>query len=143
MTERQKARALRGVLLIVGVIFVFGVWLFMRIWPAGWQWQPNQHEYEQMFQGVYATLGIFLILAARAPHEHRSLILFTAWSSIVHAGIMTIQAIRDPAERGHLIGDIPALAIVGIVLLSLAPEAKEAPVPAHDTKETGLHLQRV
>jgi hypothetical protein len=143
MTERQKARALRAVLLVVGVIFVFGVWLFMRIWPAGWQWQPNQHEYEQMFQGVYATLGIFLILAARAPHEHRSLILFTAWSSIVHAGVMAIQAIRDTAERGHLIGDIPALAIVGIVLLLLAPKAIRPSVPAQGTKEMELNPQGV
>jgi hypothetical protein len=68
MTEPQRAQALRAVLVVVGVIFIFGVWLLMRIWPAGWQWQPNQHEYEQMFQGLYATLGIFLILASRAPH---------------------------------------------------------------------------
>jgi hypothetical protein len=123
MTDKQQAQVLRTVLPIVGVIFVFGVALLMRIWPAGWQWQPNQHEYEQMFQGVYATLGVFLILAAKAPHEHRSLILFAAWSSIVHAGIMGVQAIRDTAERGHLIGDVPALAIVGVVLLVLAPKA--------------------
>ena len=108
MTEVQKADILRKVLPAIGVIFIFGIWLFMRIWPTGWQWQPNQHEYEQMVQGVYATLGVFLILAARAPHEHRSLILFSAWSSIVHAGIMAVQALRDTAERGHLIGDVPS-----------------------------------
>jgi hypothetical protein len=61
-----------------------------------------------MLQGVYATLGIFLILAARAPHEHRSLILFTAWSSLVHAGIMAVQALRDTAERGHLTSELGA-----------------------------------
>lgn len=123
MTEQGKARVLRTVLLVVGVIFVFGLALLMRLWPAGWQWQPNQPEYEQMFVGVYATLGVFLILAARAPSEHRSLILFAAWSSIVHAGIMGVQAVLDSAERGHLIGDVPALAVVGVVLLVLAPKA--------------------
>ena len=122
MTEEQKAQVLRVTLLVVGVIFVFGVWTLMRIWPSGWQWQPNQSEYEQMFQGVYATLGIFLLMASRAPHEHRSLILFTAWSSLVHAGIMAVQAIADAAERGHLVGDVPALGLVGIVLLVLAPK---------------------
>jgi len=126
MTDQQKERLLQKVLPVVGVIFVFGVWLFMRIWPAGWQWQPNQPEYEQMFQGVYATLGIFLILAAREPRRHRSLILFTAWSSLVHAGIMAVQAIRDTAERGHLIGDVPALAVVGIVLLVLTPKGNNS-----------------
>jgi hypothetical protein len=122
MNEGHSSRALRSVLIAVGLVFIFGVALLMRIWPSGWQWQPNQHEYEQMFQGVYATLGVFLILAAREPHRHRSLILFTAWSSLVHAGIMGIQAILDTAERGHLVGDVPALAIVGIVLLILAPK---------------------
>ena len=125
MSEEAKARTLRVVLLAVGVIFIFGVWTLMRIWPSGWQWQPNQHEYEQMFQGVYATLGVFLILAAREPHEHRSLILFTAWSSLVHAAIMGVQAIQDVAERGHLVGDVPALAIVGITLLWLAPRTTD------------------
>jgi hypothetical protein len=122
MQKEQDSQALRVVLIAVGIIFIVGVWTLMRVWPAGWQWQPNQQEYEQMFQGVYATLGVFLILAAREPWKHRSLILFTAWSSLVHAGIMGIQALRDTAERGHLIGDVPALAIVGIVLLLLAPK---------------------
>ncbi|MDX1393575.1 MAG: DUF6632 domain-containing protein [Gemmatimonadota bacterium] len=123
MTEQQKAHALRRLLPVVGAIFVFGVAVLMRLWPSGWQWQPNQHEYEQMILGVYATLGIFLLLASRAPHLHRSLILFAGWSSLVHSGIMAVQAIRDPVERGHLVGDVPALAIVGVVLLLLAPRA--------------------
>jgi len=121
MTEEQKAQTLRVTLTVVGVLFIFAIWTFMQIWPSGWQWQPSQPEYEQMIMGVYATLGIFLILAARDPRRHRSLVLFAAWSSLVHAGIMAVQAIRDSAERGHLVGDVPALALIGIVLLLLAP----------------------
>lgn len=121
MSTERDSQALRIALIVVGLIFIFGVWLLMRVWPSGWQWQPSQPEYEQMIMGVYATLGVFLLLAAREPRKHRSLILFTAWSSLVHAGIMGVQAIRDTAERGHLIGDVPALAIVGIALLILAP----------------------
>lgn len=128
----DRTRALRIVLVVVGLIFIFGVWLLMRVWPSGWQWQPNQHEYEQMFQGLYATLGVFLLLAAREPWKHRSLILFTAWSSLVHAGIMAVQAIRDTAERGHLVGDVPALAIVGIALLILAPETANSTAQLDD-----------
>jgi len=127
MTEQQKTQILSKVLPVVGAVFIVGIALLMRIWPAGWQWTPNQGEYEQMIMGVYATLGIFLVLAGRAPSEHRSLILFTAWSSLVHAAIMAVQAIRDVSERGHLIGDVPALAVVGIVLLALAPKAIAAP----------------
>jgi Family of unknown function (DUF6632) len=118
----QSDKALRMFLLVFGLVFIFGVWPLMIFWSAGWQWQPNQPEYEQMILGVYATLGVFLVLASRDPGRHQSLILFTAWSSLVHAGIMAVQAIRDTTERGHLFGDVPVLAIVGIILLVLAPK---------------------
>jgi hypothetical protein len=62
-----------------------------------------------------------LLVASRSPAEHRSLIAFAAWSSLVHAGIMTVQALRNTAERRHLMGDVPALVIVGIALIALAP----------------------
>lgn len=119
----QAKQPLSAVLLVVGLVFIFGVWPLMVVWPAGWQWQPSQPEYEQMIVGVYATLGVFLVLASRKPSQHRSLILFTAWSSLVHAGIMAVQAARDSAEKGHFMGDVPILAIVGVVLLLLAPRS--------------------
>lgn len=124
---RSRERILRAVLVAVGLIFLFGVYpLMMYLWPSGWRWQPNQAEYEQMILGVYATLGIFLLMAARNPSEHRSLIAFTAWSSLVHGGIMTLQALRSPGEHGHLLGDVPALVIVGVVLIALAPAKQSA-----------------
>ena len=124
--QQQRDQYLRIVLVVVGIVFIFGVWPLMMLWPAGWQWQPNQAEYEQMVLGVYATLGVFLLLASRAPQQHRSLIQFAAWSSVVHAGIMAVQAFRDTAERGHLLGDVPVLAIVGIVLLLMLPKNQAA-----------------
>jgi hypothetical protein len=118
----NRERMLKVVLVLVGLIFLFGVYpLMMFLWSSGWRWQPNQPEYEQMILGVYATLGIFLLLAARNPSANRSLIAFTAWSSLVHAAIMTVQALRNAGERGHLLGDIPALVIVGVALIALAP----------------------
>ena len=65
-----------------------------------------------MICGIYAVLGAYLIAAARNPSENRSLISFTVWSSIVHAGIMAAQAVYDGHEIGHLIGDVPALPLV-------------------------------
>ena len=122
---------LKGVLVVVGLIFLFGVYpLMMYFWPSGWRWQPNQPEYEQMILGVYATLGIFLLLASRNPSANRSLIAFTAWSSLVHAAIMAVQAFRSPSEHGHLMGDIPALVIVGVALIVLAPAKQAAEVPS-------------
>ena len=74
-----------------------------------------------MIMGIYATLGVFLILAAKNPLAHASLIWFTVWSSIVHGGIMLIQAIVDVTDRLNLAGDIPALFLVAIVLGYLMP----------------------
>jgi len=122
-----RESVLKIILVLVGLIFLLGVYpLMMYLWPSGWRWQPNQPEYEQMILGVYATLGIFLLIASRNPSANRSLIAFTAWSSLVHAGIMAVQAFQHPSEHGHLMGDIPALVIVGVALLVLAPSAKAA-----------------
>jgi hypothetical protein len=113
---------LRIALIAVGLIFIVGVYpLMMALWPSGWRWNPNQPEYEQMILGVYATLGVFLLIASRDPLQHLSLIRFTIWSSLVHAGIMAVQAIQTPGERGHLLGDVPALVIVALVLAGLTP----------------------
>jgi len=122
-----QVRYLKYVLILVGLIFIFGVYpLMMSVWPSGWRWQPNQPEYEQMILVVYATLGVFLLIASRNPLQHRSLIWFTVWSSLAHAGIMTVQALNAPAEHGHLMGDIPALVIVALALAIFTPRGAAA-----------------
>ena len=121
----QSDSTLRLLLLVVGIVFIVGVLPLMMLWPSGWQWQPNQSEYEQMIIGVYAVMGIFMVIASKNPAAHRSFILFVAWSSIVHAAVMAYHAFIDTAERGHLLGDVPVLALVGIVFLLLVP--KETP----------------
>ena len=127
MNTDTRVRYLRIVMVLVGLIFIIGVYpLMMAWWPSGWRWQPNQPEYEQMILGVYATLGVFLLIASRNPLQHRSLIWFTVWSSLVHAGIMAVQAATTPMERGHLLGDIPALAIVAVALAILTPRGRIA-----------------
>ncbi len=116
--DRQKS--LRIALIGSGIGFML-VYPLMMLWPSGWAWQPSQHEYEQMLIGIYATLGIFLLRASRNPDAHLSLIWFTVWSSVVHGGIMAVQAIVDPMERGHLPGDVAALFLVAIILGYLTP----------------------
>jgi uncharacterized membrane protein (GlpM family) len=83
-----------------------------------------------MICGVYAVLGAYLIAAARNPSEHRSLISFTIWSSVVHAGIMAAQYIHDGHELGHLVGDVPALLLVAAVLWFLSSAKQQEAVRA-------------
>ena len=121
MSDASRQQYLRIALIVVGVIFTFGIYPVSLLWPSGWTWGQGHSHYLPMILGVYATLGIFLIMASREPERHVSLIWFTVWSSVVHAVIMAYQSIADGAERGHLAGDIPALLLVAVVLALLAP----------------------
>lgn len=122
MHDTSKLRLLKVALIIIGLFFIFGIYsMMMWVWPEGWGWTPRQPEYEQMIMGIYATLGVFLILAAKDPLANRSLIWFTIWSSIVHGAIMLVQAIVDESERANLLGDVPALFIVAALFWYLMP----------------------
>src|SRR5262245_52653621 len=105
----NRLLVLRIALIVIGLVLIFGVYTLIMVWPSGWAWGQGHSHYLTMILGVYATLGIFLLIASRNPHSHKSLIWFTVWSSVVHATIMGVQSLSDAAERGHLIGDVPAL----------------------------------
>ena len=125
-SDANRVRSLRVVLVVVGLIFIFGIYALGVVWPSGWAWGHGHSHYLMMILGVYATLGVFLLLASKNPAAHTSLIWFTVWSSLVHAVIMAFQALTDGAERGHLIGDVPALLVVAIVLAALTPRDRVA-----------------
>ena len=116
----NRRRLLQVALVVTGLAALL-LYPLMRLWPSGWAWSPSQHEYELMMVGIYATLGVFLLIAARHPEAHTSLIWFTVSSSVVHGGIMTVQALIDSTEHGHLVGDVPALFIIAAALAALAP----------------------
>lgn len=122
MDDSTKEKLLGKALIVFGIIF-FLIYPIGFVWPTGWIWHGGEGMYYlQMICGVYAVLGAFLIRAAKNPSEHRSLISFTIWSSVVHAAIMAAQAINDDMETGHLIGDVPALVLVAAVLWYLSPK---------------------
>jgi hypothetical protein len=115
-----RERALKVVLVVVGLIFcglVYPLMMFVRQEPA-----------LSMMLSLYVTLGIFLLLAARNPSAHRSLIAFTAWSSFVHAALMGAQAFLNFVARGELVG-VAVLVVIGFALIALAP-AKSAGRPS-------------
>ncbi len=112
----KPERALKFVLVFVGLLFsatVYPMIILLRQEPA-----------LAMMLSLYVTLGIFLLVAARDPSAHRSLIAFTAWSSFAHAAVMGFQTYRNMIQRGELIG-VAVLVVIGIALIALAP-AKQA-----------------
>ena len=118
-----RADLLKYALVVFGIIFLL-VYPLAIVWPSGWAWHegaPYTNDYFMMIVGVYATLGVFLILAARDPEANRSLIMFTIVSSLVHAAIMAYQSLQMPEHMGHLYGDVPGLIAVAVVLYVLRP----------------------
>ena len=128
MTRNGDERPLRVALIVIGIIAVIGVYPLTILWPSGWTWHTGQSDYLQMILGVYATLGIFLIRAAKNPLDNLSLIWFAVWSSVVHGLIMAAQALAQPEHRGHLLGDVPVLLVIAAVLgfLTLRAESGRA-----------------
>jgi hypothetical protein len=124
--DRERTKSLRIALGVVGLTFFIGIYPLVVVWPSGWSWHTGHSHYLQMILGIYATLGIFLLIASRNPLEHLSLIWFTVWSSVVHGGIMAAQSLASPEYRGHLLGDVPALLIVAAVLGVLTARVKAA-----------------
>jgi hypothetical protein len=113
-------RTLKVVLVVVGLLFVATVYpllLFVKQEPA-----------LAMMLSLYVTLGIFLLVAARDPSANRSLIAFTAWSSLAHAALMGMQALRHYVARTELLG-VALFAVIGVTLIVLAP-AKRSMQPA-------------
>ncbi len=121
MTVETKVKALKIALTAVGLIYIFGIYAMMKFMPDSWTWDPRQPEYEQMIMGIYATLGVFLLLAAQDPLANRSLIWFTIASNIIHGLIMMAQSILDMSETPNLWGDIPALFLIAALLWVLMP----------------------
>ena len=125
MQTSSRLTALRVALVVLGVTCA-SLGPLMLGWPSGWRWTPHHSHYEQMMVGLYFTLGVFLIVAARDPHRHLSLIWFAVWSSAVHGAIMAIQSLSSPEYYPHFYADVPALFLGAAVLAILTPRARSS-----------------
>jgi hypothetical protein len=112
----RRERALKVVLVVVGLLFCASVYPLILM--------VKQDPALAMMMSLYATLGIFLLLASRNPSAYRSLIAFTAWSSFAHATLMGVQASLGFIARRELLG-VATFIVIGAALIALAP-AKES-----------------
>jgi len=76
-----------------------------------------------MFYTILATLGVFLVLAARNPSAHRSLIAYTVWSGFAHTAVMALMAMQLPTKRGDLLAGVAVTGLGALLLFVLARSA--------------------
>ncbi len=114
----NRERALKVVMVLVGLFFVAAIYpAVMPLLHSG----PPDDTGDTMMMSLYFTLGVFLLVAARKPWEHRSLIAFAAWSSFAHAVVMSILGLHIPSEREGFLIASALLVVIGVALLALAP----------------------
>jgi hypothetical protein len=122
----KKERALKAVLVVLGLLFVAGV--YPLVTAIRTELQANSENALPMMLSLYVTLGVFLLLAARNPSAHRTVIAFAAWSSFAHAAVMTVMSVQLPTERAELLVGSATLGLIGAVLIVLAPGKPTAEV---------------
>jgi len=108
----RRERALKIVLVVVGLLFCAALYPLILM--------ARQDPALAMMMSLYATLGVFLLLASRDPSAPRSLIAFAAWSSFAHAGIMSFQALLNMISRRELTGSAVFI-LIGVALIALPP----------------------
>jgi uncharacterized membrane protein YhdT len=120
----NRERAMKVVLVVVGLLFCAGVYPLITSVRSGWQ--ANKEDSLPMGLSLYVTMGIFLLVAARKPLANRGVIVFAAWLNIAHATVMTVMAVHLPNERQDLLIASAVFACIGAVLILLAPAKASA-----------------
>lgn len=123
----KRERIQQVILGIVGLVFIALIYpLVSDLWHAKWLVQMNDNECEPMFLSFFVVLGLFLLLAAKKPSGHRSLIAFAAWWSLFHATVMAVQTIEAWNRGIHRdFTDVVIAGIIGAVLLAVTPTERE------------------
>jgi quinol-cytochrome oxidoreductase complex cytochrome b subunit len=114
-----RERTLRIVLVLVGLIFVAGVYPLITSVREGWQ--ANKEDAEPMGLSLYVMMGVFLLVAARNPAANRGVIVFAGWLNIAHAAVMTVMAVHLPNEREDMLIASAIFAGIGAILILLPP----------------------
>src|SRR5204862_7474480 len=99
--------------------------------------RPTGGTTAPMFYTILATLGVFLVLAARNPSAHRSLIAYTVWSSFAHTAVMALMAIQLPTKRGELLAGVAVTGLSAVLLFVLAPRKEPALVTSLPLRKDG------
>ena len=123
----KRERLLQIVLVIVGLFNVALIYfLYLDLRHSSWLLE-QKNECEPMFLSFFIPVGVFLLMAARRPSEHRSMIALAAWWNIAHGSVMAIQTVEARIHGVHReFTDVVFFIAIGGVLLALLPAKREA-----------------
>ena len=129
-TNVKRERLTQIVLVIVGLLNLAQIYfLYMNLRHSSWLVE-RKNETEPMFLSFFIPVGVFLLMAARRPSEHRSMIALAAWWNISHAVVMAVQTVEAWIHSVHRnFTDVIIVLVIGGVLLALLPTKREAVAP--------------
>jgi len=125
----KRERLTQTVLVIVGLLNLALIYfLYMDLRHSAWLLRNN--EIEPMFLSFFIPVGVFLLIAAKKPSEHRSMIALAAWWNISHGAVMAIQTVEAWNHGVHRnFADVIVSLVIGVVLLALLPAKRGAVTP--------------
>ena len=126
----KRERILQVVVGLLGLVYLSMIYpLYTYLWHSKWLLEMK-NECDPMFLSWFIAVGPFLLLAARKPSSHRSLITFAACQCLVHASIMAVQTAEAWKHGVHRqFADVVLVGIIGGILLALVlPRGGQAAV---------------
>jgi len=117
----KRERMLQVALGLLGLFYVALIYpLYADLAHSKWLLEMKD-ACEPMFLSWFIALGPFLLLAAKKPSSHRSLIAFAACQSLLHASVMTIQTVQawNHGVRRDFT-DVVISGLIGGILLALS-----------------------
>ena len=118
----KRERVLQVAVGLLGLVYVGMIYpLYSDLAHSSWLLE-KKNEVDPMFLSWFIALGPFLLLAAKKPSSHRSLIAFAACQSLAHASVMAIQTVQAWQHGVHRnFADVVLFYIIGGILLALWP----------------------
>jgi hypothetical protein len=122
----KRERLTQIILVIVGLVNLAIIYpLFMDLWHSNWLLE-KKNEVDPMFLSFFIPVGVFLLIGARRPSEHRSMIALAAWWHISHGVVMAIQTSEAWMHNVHRnFADVILFLVIGGVLLALLPAKRK------------------
>src|SRR5437879_254428 len=99
----KRERLTQIVLVIVGLVNLALIYfLYMDLRHSSWLLE-QKNECEPMFLSFFIPVGVFLLMAARRPSEHRSMIALADWCKIYNSLVMVIINVEVRVLCGYTV----------------------------------------